>query len=342
MRKLGVGMLMVVAVATACEKSSSTPSEPMIDVARVSSELEKRIAGLWDKPIVSKATETFFGAIADAPAVHARATTLVTALGDDPKVAQPLAALMNDLTGDPAIQKAAMALLAKHPGATADQIGDMFGKHVEEVWNRPPVSNAWQASFQQLVVRIEHDPDLKAIGSALFARAAPKYNDAVLAQRWNKRLLELANGEKLTASRASDIFLDHFFANDRVDKLVADMLANKTLRDESAAALGKLLAMDSVSRDLRTGAADVLADPAVHEALLVLFRELAGDAPAPDAVGRALDTILTSPAMVQALRRILHDAHTDPAVAAIGTAWLEHVTADPALQGDFDKFWYGW
>lgn len=342
MRNLGVGMLTVVALAAACEKSSAPPTEPMIDVARVSSELEKRIAGLWDKPIVSKATETFFGAVADAPVVHARATSLVNALGADPKVSQPLTALMTDLTGDPAIQKAAMALLAKHPGATADQIGDMFGQHVEELWNKPPVSNAWQAAFQQLVVRIEHDPDLKAIGSTLFERAAPKYNDAVLAQRWNKRLLELANGEKLTPARASDLFLDHFFANDRVDKLVADMLANKTLRDESAIALGKLLAMDSVSKDLRTGAADVLADPAVHDAMVVLFRELAGDTPAPDAVGRALDSILTSPAMLQALRRILHDAHTDPAVAAIGAAWFEHITADPALQADFDKFWFGW
>ncbi|MGE5183469.1 MAG: hypothetical protein ACM31C_15465 [Acidobacteriota bacterium] len=343
MRSAGIWVLTVVVLASACERDKhKAPSQPMIDVAMVSGELEQRIAGLWDKGIVAQSTDAFFNALADAPAVRARASALTTALADDPAVAQPIADLMKQLTDDPQIQKAALALLAKHPGATPDQIGDMFGEHVEQLWNRPPVSDAWAASFQVLIKRVEHDPDLTAIGRSLFARVAPKYNDAVLVEKWNNRLVELAGGETLTRDKASRLFLDHFFANDRVDKLVADMLANPTLRAESANALAKLLAMDSVSRDLRGGAAELLSDPSVRDACIQLFRELAGDTPAPAAVRTSLDAILTSPAMLKALRRLIHDANSDPAVSAIGTAWLEKIGADPALQVDFDKFWFGW
>jgi hypothetical protein len=354
MRNLGMWVLLVVGLSTAaCDRkksdagtssssSSTSSAEQIIDISRAAAEIEKQIGALWERPTVGKATDAFFEAVAGSSAVREQGMTLMTALESDPKVSAPIASLMQQLTEDPAIQKAALELMQKHPGASADQIGDMFGQHVEEVWSRPPVSEAWGESFQALIRRIEHDPDLSRIGATLFARIQPSYNDNVLADRWNKRVTELAGGSAPSRDKATDLFMKNFFGGERLDKLVADMLANPTLRTESATALAKLLAVPSVSRDLRTGAAEVLADPAVHQAALELFRQLATDHPEHDAVVHAFDAILTAPAMVKTLRNLLHDATTDPAVGAIGTAWIEHVTSDAGLKAAFDKFWFGW
>jgi hypothetical protein len=340
MRKLGVGLWVLLIVA-ACDRDKA-PSQPLFDPERVTAELVSKLENMWNHPAVSRASDAFFDAVGGSKDVVARGSALATELGQDPEISQAIAGLMSAVGEDPAVQAAAMALMQQHPDATPDQIGELFGAHIEDVWGRPPVSTAWMASFERVVPRIEHDPALLTIESSLSARIAPHYSDAELARRWNKRIVELAGGSRPTREQGTELLITHMLDDERLDQVGVALLTNPTLRAESSAALAKLLALPAVDRDLHKAAAAMLADPAAHRAALDLFHQLAADRPDPDAVSRALDTILDAPALADAIHDLIRIATSDPDARAIFAAWLDHITADPALQAAFDKLWYGW
>lgn len=336
--------LIIVAVALAVSGCKKDPvaAEASIDITRASSELETRMAKLFDRPIVAKAVDQFFDFLGSSPALRDRGTALLDALQADPKVAQPIQTLMGELTSDPGLMRAVTELMAEHPGASADQIGTMVGDRFAQAWASPQISAAWQNAWNGLMRAISGDPDLASIEHSVFARFTVKYNDAALMSKWNKRIAELGNGSALSRDDATKLFLERFFAPDRIENIVADVLANPTFRNESAAALANLLALDSVARDLKTGAAEMLADPQVHSAAMTLMKQLISKQPDSVEVGRQLEILLRAPSVVKTVRGIIHTASSDPAVGKIGNAWLDKLGQDKALQDEFEKFAYGW
>jgi hypothetical protein len=324
---------------TACKKEASS-SDVNIDLRRASAEIETRMANLWNRPLVAKATDQFFDSLGNNAPLKAKGMALLDTLQADPQISGPVSKLMAELTSDPSIQKTVMELMAQHPGASPDEIGTMVGDRFAAAWASPEVSMAWSKAWDGLLRRIGGDSDLSGIEHSVFARFEAKYNDSAVLEKWNKRIGELAAGQ--SRDKATDLFLEKFFSQDRIEAIVADVLNNPTFRSESAAALGKLLTLDSVSKDARAGAAEMLADPIVHDAAVTLMKQLTTAHPDGATVSHALDSLLAAPSVVKTVKRIIHTASTDPQVAAVGNTWMDKLGQDAGLKADFDKFIYGW
>jgi hypothetical protein len=336
------GALVTLSLAlVACERDK-TPSEPLFDVSSASAQISAKLTTMWDRPAVSKAMSGFLEAIVADKNVRAQSSALTDELGADPHVTGAIQSLMSDVGNDPDIQAAVLAVMQAHPGATADQAGELYSAHIEEVWSRPPASDAVNEAFGRFFPQIEHDPAIAAAESSLSARIEKRYSDAEVIRRWNKRIQELAGSAAPTRQQATDLLLSHMLDDQRLDQLGVELLANPTLRTETSAALGKLLAMKAVRADLHKASATLLADATVRGAVLDLFRQLSSDHPQFAGVRRALDTILTAPALTDALQDLIRIATTDPDARAVFTTWLDHVGADPALGSMFDKLLYGW
>jgi hypothetical protein len=341
MRKPGVVLIAFLLAVTSCKKEGSVSSSDMLlDMHRASSEMETRMANLWNAPLVSKATDQFFDALGANNVLKDKGMALLATLQADPKISGPINNLMAELTSDPAIQKTVMELMAQHPGASPDEIGTMVGDRFAQAWSSPEVSMAWAKAWDGLLRRIGGNSDLAAIEHSVFTRFESKYNDSAVMEKWNKRMNEIAAGK--STAQATDIFLDRFFGGNRIEGIVADVLNNPTFRSESAAALGKLITLQSVTDDARKGAAEMLADPIVHDAAVTLMKQLTTTHPDAAQVSKALDALLGAPSVVNTVKRILHTASSDPAVAAIGNAWMTNLSNDAGLKADFDKFIYGW
>jgi hypothetical protein len=340
MRGLARYVILFALVVSACKKEATTAADVNLDLGRASAAIETRMGDLWNRPIVAKAADQFFDSLGGNTALKDKGMALLTTLEADPKISGPVSSLMAELTSDPAIQKTVMELMAQHPGASPDDIGTMVGDRFAAAWASPEVTLAWSTAWDGLLRRVAGDTDLSSIEHAVFTRFESKYNDAAVLEKWTKRMSELAAGKSRGA--ATDLFLDKFFAEDRIEKIIADVLANPTFRNESAAALGKLITLPSVSTDARAGAADMLADPIVHDAAVTLMKQLTTSHPDGATVSRSLNALLSSPSVVKTVKRILHTASTDPAVAAIGTTWMDKLGQDAGLRADFDKFIYGW
>jgi len=307
---------------------------------RASTEMETRMANLWNAPLVSKATDQFFDSLGSNTVLKDKGMALLTTLQADPKIAGPINKLMADLIADPSIKKTVIELMAQHPGASPDEIGTMVGDRFAQAWSSPEVSMAWAKAWDGLLRRIGSNSDLASIEHSVFTRFESKYNDAAVTEKWNKRMSELAAGQ--SSAKMTDIFLDKFFGQNRIETIVADVLNNQTFRSESAAALGKLITLQSVTDDARKGAAEMLADPIVFDSAVILMKQLTNTHPDAAQVSKALDALLSAPSVVNTVKRILHTASTDPAVAAIGNAWMTNLSNDAGLKADFDKFIYGW
>ena len=340
MRKPGVLVIAAVLALTSCKKEASVSADQLLDMHRASTEMETRMANLWNAPIVNKATDSFFDSLGNNNVLKDKGMALLSTLQADPKISGPINSLMAELTSDPAIQKTVMELMAQHPGASPDEIGTMVGDRFAQAWSSPEVSMAWSKAWDGLLRRIGTNSDLTTIEHAVFTRFESKYNDSAVMEKWNKRMNEIAAGKP--QSQATDVFLAKFFAQDRIETIVADVLNNQTFRTESAAALGKLITLQSVTDDARKGAAEMLADPVVHQAAVTLMKQLTTTHPDVAQVSKALDALLSAPSVVSTMKRILHTAASDPAVAAIGNAWMTNLSNDAGLKADFDKFIYGW
>jgi hypothetical protein len=280
--------------------------------------------------------------VADGNEVHARGMELVTDLGGDPHITDALQSLMATIGQDPAMQAALLRMMQAHPDATPDQIGELFSEQIQQTFARPEVSAVWNESFGQLTARFEHEPAFAAIEADLTARVATRYNDAEVTRRWNKRLLELSNGSAPARDQATELLLSHMLSDERLDKIGVDLLANPTLRAETSAALAKLIAAKPVVQELHQASVTLLGDRTVRAAIIDLFHQLANDQPDPDAMKHALDTILSSPPMLDALRGLIRISTTDPDVRGIFAVWLEHVGSDPELRTTFDKLLFDW
>ncbi len=324
---------------SACKKETSA-SDVNLDLRRASAQIESRMSNLWNRPIVAKATDAFFDSLGNNTVLKDKGMALLNTLQADPGISGPISKLMGELTSDPSIQKTVMELMAQHPGASPDEIGTMVGDRFAQAWSSPEVTAAWGKAWDGLLRRISGDTDLSSIEHAVFVRFESKYNDAQVLEKWNKRIGELAAGA--SRDKATDLFLDKFFAEDRIEKIVADVLSNPTFRSESASALGKLITLPTVSKDAKNGAAAMLADPVVHDAAVALMKQLTTTHPDARVVGQALDALLSAPSVVKTVKDILHTASSDPAVSAIGTAWMDKLGQDAGLKADFDKFIYGW
>ena len=342
------GVVLVAALSVfGCKKEDASSAKPApaptttdtsIDLLKAGGEIETRMANLWNRPVVNRATDQFFDALGDNEGLKAKGVALVTALQADPGVAAPIEKLMAQLTADPTVMKTVMELMASHPGATPEDIGKMVGDRFAAQWATPQISAAWGHAWDGLLARIAADPDLAVIEHAVMQRFEAKFKDVTVLVRWNKRIAELG----VTPDKATDVFLDKFFAENRIENIVADVLANPTFRTETASALGKLITLDTVNQDVRASAADMLADPVVHDAAVVLMKQLITTHPDAQVVSKQLDLLLASPSVVKAVKRLLHTAATDPAVGTVGTAWIAALGQDAGMQADFEKFVYGW
>ncbi len=339
MRMRGVVLLAVILALFACKKEGA-PTELELDLHRTSAAMETHMSGLFNSPVVSKATDSFFDALGDDVSLKAKGVALVALLQADPAVAKPVEKLMGELTQDPTVKKTVMELMASHPTASPDEIGTMVGERFAAQWASPQINEAWSRAWDRLLKRVALDPDLVVVEHAVVVRFEAKYSDATVTAKWAKRMAELAPGA--SRDKATEIFLSKFFADGRLEGIVADMLGNARFRSESAIALGKLIALPSVSKDAIDGAAAMLADPTVMAAATSLMKQLITTHPDAKIVSDALESLLTSASVVKTLQAVLHTAATDPSVATVGNAWLDALAQDPGLRADFDKFIYGW
>jgi len=318
--------------------ATPTTTDTSIDLLKAGGAIEQRMANLWNRPVVNQATDKFFDALGDNASLKAKGVAVVAMLQADPGVSAPIEKLMGQLTSDPTVMKTVMELMSTHPGASPDDIGKMVGDRFAAQWASPQITAAWGHAWDGLLTRVAADPDLAVIEHSVTQRFETKFKDVTVLVKWNKRIQELG----ATPDKATDVFLDKFFAENRIETIVAEVLNNPTFRTESANALGQLIALPTVSKDMRVSAAEMLADPVVHDAAVSLLKQLITTHPDAQVVAKQLDALLTSPSVVKTLKRILHTAATDPAVGAVGDAWIAALSKDPGLQASFDKFIFGW
>jgi hypothetical protein len=331
--------------ATAGSAASSAPSErASIAVLgnQLSSEVEKRTGAAFARPAVSKATDDALGSLMADSRVSDRLATLVTKLQSDTRIAGAIQVLMTRLMDDPQVVAAVQQLMAENPGATQEQIGEMFGGMFEKRWNTPAVNEAWMEAWNAFQVRLGGGPQLAALWSAILGKLTGGIDDMVSTRRTEKRLTELNGGTMPDPAKATQLLLDNMWSTQRIDDLIVKLLGNKTARQATATLIADLLGVDAVAKSVTDQAGAVAASAKVQTKAVKALQALYVKDLKIENVRTTLMTFTTDPEIVAAIGGVLETVATSPRVAELGNAWFETVRKDPQMQADLTAFFTTW
>jgi hypothetical protein len=328
-----IGLLLVIG----CRKEA--PSALVLDDA-VWLRVIPKVEAAMDRPALDGALDTVMNGVAENPKLMLSATTLLTQLSSDEKISGPLEDLITRITQSKEIQAEVMRLMAEHPEATPDQVGELVGKRFEQVWSSKPVSDAWMASFNLYLSKMRGRPEGQRVRAMFDTIRVPPIDSARLA-KWGKRI-ETLEGKRLEGSAATDAYLRHAWNDARIDKFVTAISKNKALHEITAQALGDLLALKSLRGDLQTAAVSLLSDAQVREHVLAALILFSLKDPPIDQVRIALTNLMSTPALIESSGKLVGRVLDNQDVRGIVDRWYEACRADASIRGAFVDFLDHW
>ncbi len=341
-RFLSLAALAVLVFVLAAGREKRAAAEQPADLpirfnlSRIESEVGRRVEGVFRHPAVDKALDAFLAAVVADPKLHARGQRLFETLAADPEIAKSVQGLLGRLAATPEMRTLVLDLLRQNPRKSPDEIGAIAGELVGKRFETRAGAAFEEVVIGKLDTQRNRDLVAKALGDRI-DRITRYFNDPAKAAAWNKRLVELNGGKMPDPERAADLLVANLFSEARLEKCIVTLLANKTVRADTAKFLDQLLAIDAVAAELHRSAAKIAGDGSVQDAAIKTMTLLIASKPDPAALKIQVHRLLGGPVVVGSVERLANIVLTDPKVVEIVRQRLDHIGADPALCAAVDE-----
>jgi len=301
-----------------------------------------RTASAFNRPAVAKAFDDALGSLAADPGLSKQLGSLVDALQKDSRVAGAIESLMAHLMDDPGVAANVQQIMAENPGASAEQIGELFGKQFEQRWGTPAVNDAWMSAWDALTKKIGARPELDMLFRAVINKVTAGLSTPESEAKVSRKIIEKNGGTRPDAAKATQIALDQMWTEARIDGLLVTLLTNPTVRTATATFLADVLALEDVNKAIVGQAGTLAANKAVLlkaqralQALYVKDMDL-------DTVRSPLGARTTEETRARGLgdRRTMISSR--PKLTELATKWYGTLAADPKLKADTTAFLENW
>jgi hypothetical protein len=338
MLRVWVGFIALIGLVIGCDKAGSSGSLVVDDSVWI--RVIPKVEAAMERPSVDGALDTVMNGVVEDPKLLIAGTTLLTQLSADEKISGPLEDLITRITQDKNIQAEVMRLMAEHPEATPDQVGELVGQRFEQVWSTKPVSDAWMASFNLYLSKMRGGPEGQRVRALFDGIRAPVVDSSRLA-KWSKRL-ETLEGKALTGREAQDAYIRHAWSDARIDKFAIAVSKNKALHRITAQALADMLSLPSLRGDLQTTSVALLSDAQIRENVLTALILFSLKDPPIDKVRVALNELMTTPALIQVSGKLVGRVLDNKDVRGIVDRWYEACRSDASIRAAFVEFLDNW
>lgn len=260
---------MVLAVAwLACER----PEDVRVDFQRASLQIGPNMRAAVQLPEVRTAVNGLFSGLGTDPAVAAAATHLGEQLRRDRALSASLSAVTAGAARSPRMAHIYTALLKEAHGRN---VGQVANEKVQARWNQPEVTTIMRAEENELLQNaLAATPELDELASLLVPDLDALFTDKQRLRAWGRRLTALDGNRPPAAAKATELYVQTAWAPARIAALVAGLANNAALRQELASTLAAVLALDSVSDELRRTVAELAADPELRSGAETLMLDM--------------------------------------------------------------------
>jgi hypothetical protein len=325
--------------AAGCDKGKPTVQ---LDLEKFGKDLDKRESEVATNPKVSAAMNEMMTALGKDPGLMLSGGKLFAQVSADPKVAAAGQAVIGQLTSSAAIQKVVMQIMSEHPGATPDQIGELVGAKFSAVTESPELAPAFQTAFNAMLAKLHPQQRFDTMIAKTSARLDAYIDAPERVARWSDRLRELNGGSDPGVEKATQLYIDHAWSNDRIEAFMLKVLANPTVRNEAAAMFAEILAQPDLDAKIIEVSGQISADPAMQDGAVQLMQMLIST-PIPTAdMTNELTKVLTAPVVTTSLDKLIDIVFEDPKIAASVSVHFDKICADPEVKKDFDDLIDHW
>jgi hypothetical protein len=330
--------------ANEAAKGPATDDGPPVLVfgKQVEDTVAARTSSAFNRPAVSKAFDDALASLGNDPKLSAQLGTLVEKLQADARVSGAIESLMNHLIDDPRVAANLQQVMADNPGATPDQIGELFGKQFEQRWATPEVNEAWMGAWDAMTKKIGSRPELDLLFRAVITKATSGLATPEVEAKVGRKIIEKNGGQRPDTAKATQIALDQMWTEERIDGLLVMLLTNPTVRSATAQFLADALADESINNTIVGQAGSLAANKAVVDKTLRALQSLyVKDLVVAD-VSTKLRALTTDEALTKGLGDLLGTISTSPKLSQLANTWYSTMAADPKLKADLNAFIENW
>lgn len=327
--------------------SQRGPSSVNVDASKLEVVLVRRMDQAIARPAFDQAMKELLTSLTSDDSLSAQGEALFEALGKDPRLAARAAEFQESLGNEPAMTELVTRLMADHPGASPDQIGELAGEHID----RQTGSQAFDEAFDLAIDRLFERPQLNAAFDDFGAAAAnnPQFERGITTALHDidyrplvKRLSALDGGREPDAARTSQLLIDHAFTTDRIEALVLDWLHLPETRSELRRLTSDVLQAPSFRRRVATLFFQLLSDPDVQASLRDCFVVLLDAHPNQAQMKERFRKGLDTPRMDTMLASFVKELMQDPALRTLGSRFLERVANSQGFETSMQRFMMDW
>jgi hypothetical protein len=300
---------------------------------KMAARLEEAMA----RPAVDKAFAAFVEDLTGEPALLVAGTSLFEALAADPKVGTAVGEIMESLQTLPAMQQAVTELMARDPSMSSDQVGEMIGDQVSSALDSQQANAVFEELGKAVMESRELAPLKRALGARI-ERAITREDE----ERWSKRIIELNGGSRPDPARATELYLEHAWSAERIEKMFVMLLQNGTARREIAKLLAAALVEEQVVAQLRGSTAVLVQDPAFRARAMELVSASLASPRDDKAVAAALRGVVLSTQTLDGLNKAIGSMTRSSEIARRADAMLAAIRADPEVRAAVDGLLNRW
>ncbi len=333
-------LVVVLCLIMACDRGGS--SVPLQFDKSLETTVAERTNRAMSSQKMSASIDAFFDSVVADPRVTQAGERLANELMADPALAGAIETLMTRLGESPQVMAALQELMAQHPDASPEEIGELFGKQFETRWDTPAVSAAWFAAWDAYVEKMGQGGTLDLLYKEVVDRFVARIDDAALNDRITKRVIELNGGKRPDPARATQIYLDHAWSEERIASVASKIVNNPTVRTATATYITELLRVEAINTALKKHASALVTNPAIQARVLRAMHAVLGKDVDIAEVRASLTELLTDKAVVASTREILQLLVTNDKARALAAAWYETVRKDAALARELRAFMTDW
>lgn len=318
-----------------------------VEAPKLEALFEQRVDEASARPAIDQAIEELLTSLMSDHTLAAQGAALFEALGNDPQLAARGKAIQESWGEGPEMEALVMRLIAEHPGASAEQIGELAGQHIE----RQTESQTFDQAFDFAVDRLFERPQLTAafdsFGEAvannrLFERGITSALNGIDYRPVVERLTAFNGGSEPDSDRATQILIDHAFTTDRVEALLLDWLRLPETRSELGRLAGDVLQAPSFRKRLVAVSTQLLSDAEIQRRLRNCFVLLLDAQPDPAKMKARFRDALDTPRMDTLWASFMAELMQDPALQAMGSRFLERVTKSQGFSASIQRFMTDW
>jgi hypothetical protein len=340
------GLAFALALAPACEKSKTSSADvELVVTPRSMATLEARVEKVMNGPEAQQAMDALFEAIAADPALGAIAGEFGEKLIAHPDIARAIEELIGEIGQSPALMSWMVRYMEAHPGITPDQAGEAVGVEVEKRFEAV-LAKPVQDEIGRVVERAQAAKGVAAIEkhmSAQFGRVVDSYfEEPARKARWSKRLVELNGGSRPDPGRAADLYIDHAWSEERIQRFVVRACADPEVRRALVSALRDVLRDPTLRGHLERATRTLATDPLLRRAAINLFALLLEDRASPDEASAAVQALFAAPAVITVVNDLGEQMLAEPTLHQILDDAIVEAARQPSVRKAIDELCDGW